>query len=151
MSEWNVRSILHALVRSWWLLAGVALIAGVIAYAAAGRGETAWVGDATLQIDNAIVSRIPALPIPERLLVELQSTEFKERVFSEAGVTDGQLSFYTTGNPQTELHVQYVGSSEELTRRVTDVAATSVVDRYIEMSEPGLARMRLAVAAANER
>lgn len=150
MSEWNARGLLQALVRSWWVLVGVALVAGAIAYVVVGTEEVAWVGDAAVEIDTATVSKYEALPVPEKLLAELQSSEFRERVFKEAGTTEGQLSVYTTGNPQTQLHVRYVGPSEEMARKVADTAARAAVEQYLEMSEPERTRTELDLAAVRE-
>jgi hypothetical protein len=67
-------------------------------------------------------------------------------VLQEAGTAEGSLSFYTTGNPQTEFHARYIGPSEETAGTVADVAAEAVVAEYLEMSEPELNRTRLRVA-----
>jgi hypothetical protein len=145
MSESNVRRLVYALLRAWWILGAVALIAGATAYLVADPGDPMWVGEATLRIDNATVSRYPGLPVPERVLSEVQSADFKDAVLQEAGAAEGSLSFYTTGNPQTEFHARYIGPSEETAGTVADVAAEAVVAKYLEMSEPELARTRLRI------
>ncbi|HHJ99293.1 MAG TPA: hypothetical protein ENN10_05035 [Actinobacteria bacterium] len=146
MSESNVRRLVYALLRAWWILGAVALIAGATAYLVADPGDPMWVGEATMRIDNATVSRYPGLPVPERVLSVVQSADFKDAVLQEAGADEGSLSFYTTGNPQTGFHARYIGPSEETAGTVADVAAEAVVARYLEMSESELSRTRLRVA-----
>jgi hypothetical protein len=150
MSEWNARPLVKALLRAWWIIVGVAVVAGATAYVAVGESEPAWQGDAVLSIDSATVSRFVHLPVPERLLAEVQSAEFKAGVLDRAGVSGGELAFFTTGNPQTEFHVRYTGVAEDVVRTVTDTAARAVVERYLAMGESGLSRVRLDIKAAED-
>ncbi len=150
MSDSATLRVLRVLLRGWWLILMAAILAGVVAFISFGGGEVTYLGSAALTIDTAIVSRYPALPVPELLLSEVQSAEFKQQVLDAAGVSGGSLSFYTLGNPQRLFYATYLTDSEEEAEHTVDVAANMVIETYLEMGEQEIGRLETALEEAYE-
>lgn len=134
MRDSVVGRALTTILRGWWIVVALAVIAMGVAWFASGESETMYRAEVAMSIDNATLSRYPALPVPELLLAEVQGSAFKTEVLDEAGVDGGSLSFYTTGNPQTVFYSRYVSDSKEEAVEVAELAATMAIERYLEMS-----------------
>jgi len=141
----NMSGVLAGMVRrQWWLVVLTVAVGAGAGAAIASRATVTYTGSATIAIDTATVSRVSGLPLPETVLKDLATADFRSRVASDAGVSEqvvsSGLNTYTTGSPQDRLFVDFVSTDQAEARRVAGIARAAVISRVKELADPILSK-----------
>jgi len=134
----QLAAAIGAIRRNWWLVVLPAVIGAAVAGASGLRGPQMYTGTATIDIETTVFTRVSSLTGSERVLRELQSAEYYERVAAKAGSVDAAtvqqgLRSYSVGAPAYELRVEYTTSDEDLAASVARAAgevALEVTDEF---------------------
>lgn len=138
--------------RQWWLIAGTAIVAALVAAALSAGASTSYEAKTLVTIDPVTLSSNGRLPRPDALIAIAESDEFRAELADATGESEDAigsgLNVYTVGTPQTELWVAYSGSSAQVARDVSREATEMLLERQRELTEPVLELQRTYIEDA---
>lgn len=121
--------------REWWLIVTVAAVALAVAVVPAMRSEPSATATAKIAVDAASPGRMRGVLLPDDLVRESSTEQFRVAVAQKAGVTAdevaGALRVAASGSPITVMTVTCTMSSQDKAERVAQAAARTLIEAHL--------------------
>ncbi|MCL4078789.1 hypothetical protein MX659_04140 [Coriobacteriia bacterium Es71-Z0120] len=135
MAESMCARMMTFVKREWWLIATVTAVAMTVAVVPAMRSEPSVTATARIAVDAASPGRVRGVLLPDDLVRESSTEQFRAAVAQEAGVAAdevaGALRVAASGSPITKVTVTCTMSSQDTAERVAQAAARTLIEAHL--------------------
>lgn len=153
MSETPRAGFKAVIAREWWLVLITIAAAGLVAMMASKSASTAYVGTATVTVNQPALAKYPTMLFGDRMLDVLESADFETEVAQSAGMDASDVrsnfSATATGKLLDRINVRFTAKSADAAKKGTTALAAGVVNYAQAFSKPELDRLR-SVADAGD-